>query len=619
MSALLEFERLIPDSVEVAMRAEDPGQFVRWVRDALPSYATFGSPVGEDVSLTRALAFAWARAVWNGLPLNAAAKKPPRMQDPVRGEKCPCGSGRRFEECCLQVPTIPPLAQDVLWPYVLAHIPATARSALLSGNRVPRSALIEFAAYMLDLDRRGEVITALEPKLTSPERHYDEECAILLDLLCDAYGMSGKGARRKLKLLQATTERAPRSPLRSEAWQRLATIYMDQGESDRAWRAFRQGQQDNPHADALPVLEVELLVAEHRLDEARGRATFWSAALRRSGVPSDDPRIQFLQRVASDPVAALGEIAIEVQGAGRHLHEWLGEVSSRAVPEYGLRELDGSSLLVAPPLLSALEHEWHAVFTLEKPFSVQDQPFGAEDVWDEIAETRWCDFLRAHPESFDSLDILDDLATAIGRHPQSDAPGLSDLLLAPVLARTEAIMKLACSRVTSPSSPVKLPWEMLQNRPGLRSLVRLFQQHLAHNDREHALATAEWVLALNPGDNHGLRFMLVNEYLREGSDAKALALAERYPDDVAPETRFGAVLALLRLSRHLDAECALLIASVDLPKTLHYLLPARIRRPKLKRGSVQVGGDDQAWLYRDEMRSVWQQTPGALEWLKEHS
>ena len=29
-----------------------------------------------------------------------------------------------------------------------------------------------------------------------PALHYDEEAAILLDLLCDAYGMSGKGARR---------------------------------------------------------------------------------------------------------------------------------------------------------------------------------------------------------------------------------------------------------------------------------------------------------------------------------------------------------------------------------------------------------------------------------------
>ncbi len=117
--------------------------------------------------------------------------------------------------------------------------------------------------------------------------------------------------------------------------------------------------------------------------------------------------------------------------------------------------------------------------------------------------------------------------------------------------------------------------------------------------------------------------MLVNEYLRTGRDEKALALAEQYPNDTAPETRFGAVLALVRLRRLREAERALHTARSDLPKTAQYLLPSRIRRPRPLQGTIEaaasVGGDDQAWLYRDEMRAVWQQTPGALEWLRAHS
>jgi len=149
--------------------------------------------------------------------------------------------------------------------------------------------------------------------------------------------------------------------------------------------------------------------------------------------------------------------------------------------------------------------------------------------------------------------------------------------------------------------------------------VRTFQQRLAENERRGAITMAETLLGLNPDDNHGLRFMLVNEYLRQGCDAEALALAEQFPQDVAPETRFGAVLALVRMQRLQDAERALQIARTDLPKTAQYLLPPRIRRPKLTQGRIQFGGDDQAWFYRDEMRAVWQQTPGALEWLREHS
>lgn len=617
-SALLEFERLIPDSVGIAMRAADSSEFLRWVQESLKEYATEQSVVNMDVTLARALAFAWARAVWNGLPLDAAGRKPTRMPDPCDTDDCPCGSARTFADCCQHMPRIPPLTSNVLWPYVLANIQPAERDVLLAGNRVPRTALIEFAAYLLDRDRRGEVIAALEPRLATPERYHDEEAAILLDLLCDAYGMSDKGARRKLKLLHMTTEKAPRSPLRSEAWQRLATIYMDRRESERAWRAFRQAQQDHPHAEALSVLEVELLVAERRLDEARRRATFWVAALKRGGIPRSDPRVEFLQRVAADPLTALGEVAIKVDGAGRQLREWLQSVADRPTPVYALTQCEGSFVLTPSAAVGVTEREWHQVFPLEKPFSLQDQPFDDHEIWDEHSESLWCGFLRAHPEAFDSLDILDDLATAIGRHPQADAPGLEDLLLGPLLVRSETIVARACPMPSKPSK-IGLPWVIARNRTALRGLMRALQWRLARNERAIAVVTAETLLELNRDDHHGVRFMLMNEYLRAGRDEKALALAEQYPNDIAPETRFGAVLALVRLRRLQEAENALHTASSDLPKTAQYLLPARIRRPRVSQGTIEVGGDDQAWLYRDEMRAVWQQTPGALEWLRAHS
>jgi hypothetical protein len=614
-STLLEFERLIPDSVGVAMRVPSAAEFLRWVQQSLANYATENSLVTADQALARALAFAWARAVWNGLPLDASGRKPKRMPDPAADEACPCGSGRPFTECCKDMPHIPPLASSVLWPYVLANIQPADRRALLAGNRVPRAALIEFCAYLLDHDCRGEVIAALEPRLANPHRYHDEEMALLLDLLCDAYGMSEKGARRKLKLLHMVTEQAPRSPLRSEAWQRLATIYMDRRESERAWRAFRHAQQDHPHADALSVLEVELLVAERRLDEARFRAKFWATALKRNGIAPGDPRIEFLQRVATDPVVALGEVAINIDGSGRHLREWLQTVCERPTPAYELRTQERSFALKPPPAVVAAEREWHEIFPLEKPFSVQDQPFDTHEIWHEAGETFWCDFLRSHPECFDSVDILDDLATAIARHPQAEAPGLDELLLRPVLERNEAIV----ARLRANNPKVALPWVIASNRPALRGLMRAVQWHLARRERSRAVAMAELLLNLNREDNHGVRFMLMNEYLRVGTDEKALALAQQYPKDLAPETRFGAVLALVRLHRMQEAEHVLSTARTDLPKTAQYLLPSRIRRPRILQDRIEVGGDDQAWLYRDEMRAVWQQTPGALDWLRAHS
>ncbi|HEY6923863.1 MAG TPA: SEC-C domain-containing protein, partial [Steroidobacteraceae bacterium] len=106
VSALLEFERLIPDSVAKAMGVTDSAAFLHWVQHSLADYATDEAIFSADVTLTRALAFAWARAVWNGLPLNAAGRKPARMPDPCDTDACPCGSERTFADCCQHMPRI---------------------------------------------------------------------------------------------------------------------------------------------------------------------------------------------------------------------------------------------------------------------------------------------------------------------------------------------------------------------------------------------------------------------------------------------------------------------------------------------------------------------------------
>jgi tetratricopeptide (TPR) repeat protein len=392
---------------------------------------------------------------------------------------------------------MPPLTQDVLWPYVLANTPQAERDELLSSSRIPRAALIEFAAHLLDLRRSAEVIAALEPRLAAPERYHDEDTAILLHLLCEAYGMSADGARPKLKLLRETTERAPCSPLRSEAWQRLATIYMDRGDSEGAWSAFRNAQHDNPQADEICVLEVELLVAGHRMDEAKQRAREWVHTLASHGVPEDDPRIEFLTRMSINP---LDPVTYKVQGAGGRLCEWLLLVAEREPVRHRLipTAIPGRFALGAPPELLGIQRLWHGVFPLAKPFCAQDQPFGGDRVWEPDIETQWCDFLHEHPQAFDSLDILDDLATAVARHSQAQSPWVDALLLCPLLARTAQLLEATCRDTRE----LVLPWSIEENRPALRGLFRLFQQQLGGGTRAAAMATARRLLQLNPADDH---------------------------------------------------------------------------------------------------------------------
>jgi len=205
---------------------------------------------------------------------------------------------------------------------------------------------------------------------------------------------------------------------------------------------------------------------------------------------------------------------------------------------------------------------------------------------------------KLHPEAFDSIDILDDLAGAVLNHEQWDIPGVDERLLMPVLKRAKSIIDDALTNMTG----VRIAWVIADNRPALRCLVHLIFLQQRYGNDDVAEELAEKVLSLNPDDNHGLRMMVINARLRRGDNGSALALAEQYPADLNPDISYGRVLALYRLERHKEAKDALDDAVANLPKIPRFLTARKIRKPKLESFGTLLGGDDQAWCYRSYRR-----------------
>jgi len=162
----------------------------------------------------------------------------------------------------------------------------------------------------------------------------------------------------------------------------------------------------------------------------------------------------------------------------------------------------------------------------------------------------------------------------------------------------------------------QLHWVMPDNRPALRAMARLVNvKTIMEGDQEEGLRRAQRLITINPHDNHGFRSIVMNQLIAEGRDEEALQLAQGYPGDMNPEITFGKILVLYRLGRQKEAVEEVGNALEFLGKIPRYLTAKRIRKPKLRPDAVQYGGDDQAWYYREEMRDVWLQTPGALAWL----
>ncbi|MCP4299569.1 MAG: hypothetical protein GY783_03205 [Gammaproteobacteria bacterium] len=654
---------LLDDSVSEILTHEDAEHYLQWVTEKVLGRSKRETGFFESTEEAVALATNFGRSIWNAFPLPGNGFRPRPLAMPGRNEPCPCGSGRKFKRCCGYGPAAPGLDAGILWPLLIGKLPASILDEAVAEGRIPIEAVIGAALDQKDRDRPKLAVKLLEPLFDAPIDHCDEDGEFAFDLLCNLYDDLGY-SKKKANLLKRVVTTIERSPLRSGARQRLAAIRMDEGDIDGAWEAFQLAQRDAPDAPSLGLLEVQLLMAQRRPAAAADRARFWTRRLRSRGYPESEGVLPLLDQVARDPERALAELGIEISGgAGTRLLAWLERVSDREVPVYylsdeppniagndvenfenaladRLRELGvpeaelpslvgdlelpeepgerpgegpGSDFLVAQAEIQSTEQDWHTVFPLGKPFSVNILA-PDDDVWSPSVESEWMNFLESHDAAFDSLDILDDLANAVHAHEHSLMAGFDELLLRPILQRAQSIIQRAVDR----REGLRLAWVHTENRPALRCLVNLSLLEERLGNESTMIEIAEQVLALNPNDNHGLRTMIINDRLRRHDDIGTLEIAENYPADLNPDIAYGQALALFRLGRTDDADVAVQEAIVDLPNVVRYLLAKRIRKPKLDPVGIRIGGDDQAWLYRQEMRDVWEATPGALDWLKGH-
>jgi Flp pilus assembly protein TadD len=624
-----------------------------------------------EPDMLRALAVNLAGMIWNSTPLPSNHFKLRPMPLPKRNDPCHCGSGKKYKQCCARLPATPALSTDEIWPILFEKLDKETAARAIRENHVPINALSTMAYEHLESNQPKKA--AALPLFDGNIRKTNDDAEYALTLLCNTYDELGHN-KKKTTLLQNIIDTVPRSPLRSGAWQRLSTIRIDNGDANGAWAAFQNAQRDDPKSMSLGLLEVQILNAQGRNEKARQRADFWVRQMRRAGVPDDDMPLAFLIEVARDPVEAFADFGLEsVDDAGLLLKQWLEEVQDRPLPKYTicnempptdldegvgmktlrkqlssygmdedqieqalqemknksgeirddveeedledgdfLPETDGKSLQ-PPAKLAKLERDWHRIYPLNKPFSVHETPHEEEDPWDVFEELEWASWLQDHPAAFDSLDILDDLATALMMHPQFGTPWLNETLLIPLLQRSEAITEKALAAADEP----QLHWVMPDNRPALRAMARLVNiKAIMDGKQEEALPRAQRLITINPHDNHGFRSIVINQLIIEGRDEEALQLAQEFPGDMNPDVTFGKVLVLYRLGRQKEAVEEVGNALEFLGKIPRYLTAKRIRKPKLHPDGVMYGGDDQAWYYREEMRDAWLQTPGVLEWLK---
>jgi tetratricopeptide (TPR) repeat protein len=165
-----------------------------------------------------------------------------------------------------------------------------------------------------------------------------------------------------------------------------------------------------------------------------------------------------------------------------------------------------------------------------------------------------------------------------------------------------------------------LIWAYLENRPFLRLLAGYAQFLDQHESTEQAIPLYEELLALNPGDNLGIRALLATAYLRTDQPEKVVSLADRYPGDLLPDLVMGTVLSLFQLGQRTQAKQLLHKNRERLQRIIAELLkPTHLAPATLVKESMRLGGADEAYDYWQSQGTLWQKTAGALAFLQEET
>ncbi|MDD9962925.1 MAG: SEC-C domain-containing protein [Gammaproteobacteria bacterium] len=664
------WNELVEAAVKRIVGTGDLDGFLAWFSDEVNRQRLLAR-LPLEAGKTKALAVQLGRSLWGATPAPHNGFRPQPLPKPSRNAPCFCGSGLKYKHCCARFSTLPAISSDDLWPAVLDALPQRDCRQLVAVGRAPVESLIDAAHESKFLGDTRKAIGFLEPMFASTLAGTGHQYGRALSLLCDLYGDAG-WSRKKAELIERIVAEAPRSELRSLAFQRMAILCIERGDRDGAWEAFRQAQRDTPGDPLIALLEIHLLMAEHQPERARESARVWRKRLGKRNAEENDRVIAFLTAAAQDPHRAMAATFNEATGgAGQRLLEALPNIVKRPLPRYEVaavpaldpsgelgagiaRQLRGMGIaeedvrefapelleqarslahgdgspdevsdatsdahltLQAPERLRVLEADWHAIYSPGKPFSINEVPRQAEFPWDPNEEDAWMGFLDRHPEAFDSIDVLDDLATAVELHPMRSSAGFREAMQVPLVERGVRILEQAFGEA-GPSGNLYLEWADARNRPVLRCLARAQFQAMEQEHVERAQYLAERLIALNPSDSHGMRTSLMNIYLRAGDDEGAVLLASSYEDDMFPELPYGRVLALVRLGRMDEASEAAQLAVNRLPEVRRHLMRERARQPRIDPYGVALGSKEQAWLYRDEMRDLWVGEPEAMALLR---
>ncbi len=158
-------------------------------------------------------------------------------------------------------------------------------------------------------------------------------------------------------------------------------------------------------------------------------------------------------------------------------------------------------------------------------------------------------------------------------------------------------------------------WGLIETRPYMRARHNLARDLWAAGEFDEAVDHYQDMLRLNPNDNQGIRYSLLDALLQLGREKEAGELLKQYKDDASAAWAWSA--ALLSFRRKGDCPTSREALSRALEANPH--VPAYLLRKKPLPASlpefIGMGDEDEAVAYVHDAEAAWMAADAAKGWL----
>lgn len=156
-------------------------------------------------------------------------------------------------------------------------------------------------------------------------------------------------------------------------------------------------------------------------------------------------------------------------------------------------------------------------------------------------------------------------------------------------------------------------WVETDSRPYMRSLEGWSECLWKNGQRQEAIQNYQEMLRLNPRDNQGIRYTLINCLLEEGLEEEAAWLLTEYEEPTCFMLYSKVLLSFRRWGKNEASK----LLSQALSSNVHvppYLLGVKYI-PRVLPDVYQWGSQEEAVIYAADAIQAWKTTSGALDWL----